>query len=373
VRFVFWNRHVALRAVIFLLLAVFSYASAQAPTLRVLLAKGEGFTVGLLGPHDVWTLEGKRFSNQDGATYRVRLGRDGVLVDGRALGPLVSFVPKGGFFTLNGRRYPGFLRILQEAKTLYAVNVVGLADYLAGVLPGEMPASFPLEALKAQAVLARTYAMRALGRGAIYDLCATTACQVYLGLAKVQPSYRAAIQSTAGMVLAYRGGLVRAVYHADSGGKTASALEVWGQAFPYLVVRDDPYTPGRWWQKTLDPERVAGALARLGLRVGRVASMRVTGRTASGRVGTLVVKGSQGEVRLRAPQVTGFLRGLGLPSTLAWVEGGLRFKGRGTGHGVGMSQWGAKGLAERGWNYREILGYYYPGTVLAPYVLEAGP
>jgi len=67
------------------------------------------------------------------------------------------------------------------------------------------------------------------------------------------------------------------------------------------------------------------------------------------------------------------VRGLGLPSTLAWVEGGLRFKGRGTGDGVGMSQWGAKGLAERGWNYREILGYYYPGTVLAPYVLEAGP
>ncbi len=339
---------------------------------RVLLASAPELAVVLPGPHAVWGPNGPLFARGAAATYRLRFRGGRVWLEGRAVGDRVSLVPRGdGGFVLGDRSYPGFLRVFAGKDGLLAVNVVDLEAYLEGVLPGEMPASFPLEALKAQAVIARTYALERLGSHATYDLCASAACQVYLGRGRAGPAQRAAIRATRGRILAFGGRPVRAVYHADSGGETASSYEVWGKVFPYLVPQPDPYTRARPWRYTPDPDRVRRALSKLGIDLGPFLGFEVLGRTESGRIGRLRVRGQRGAVVLEVPQVTGFLRALGLPSTLARVEGGRTFVGRGAGHGVGLSQWGARGLAARGFDYRAILGHYYPGTVLAPYVLKA--
>ena len=351
------------------LLWLFSLASAL--ELRVLLFRAPEGEVRLLGGHAVWGPAGVLLSRGEGASYRVRYLRGQLWLEGKPVGDRLSFVPRSGDLEVAGRRYPGFLRVLARDGGALWINVVELETYLEGVLPGEMPASFPLEALKAQAVIARTYALSRLGSDPDYDLCATSRCQVYLGRVEANPRYRAAIRATRGRLLAYRGRPVKAVYHADSGGRTASSREVWGKAYPYLRTQPDPYTRARLWRLTPDAEAVRRALSRLGIELGQVAGFEVLGRTESGRIGALRVRGSGGTAVLRTPQVTAFLRALGLPSTLARLEDGWTFVGQGSGHGVGLSQWGAKGLAERGYGWRAILGHYYPGTVLAPYVVEA--
>ena len=341
---------------------------ACALELKVLLQKEDAGVVELLGPHEVWRDGNLEFARSAPARYRVRRLGEEVWLEGRR-GRRFSLVPKEGGFRLGERAYPGFLRLVAGEELLW-VNVVEIEDYLEGVLPGEMPAWFPLEAQKAQVVLARTYALGRLGSHPEYDLCASARCHVYLGRVPEGRAYRAAIQATEGRILVYGGRPARAVYHADSGGMTASSLEVWGEAHPYLVVRPDPYTKREAWQKRLSPAAVREALAAAGFGVGTPRELRVLGRTASQRVAALMVVGSEGRAVLRGLDAGAFLRRLGLPSTMVWTPGGLRVLGRGRGHGVGLSQWGAKGLAERGFGYRAILGHYYPGTLLAPYRVQ---
>jgi len=354
-----------------LVLFLWLLASALALEVRVLLSEETSGVVELSGAHTVWGPAGPIFSKNGPARYRLRLRKGEVWLEGRALGRRVSFVPKRGDFRLGKRRYPGFLRLVVRDGRLLWVNVVEVEDYLEGVLPGEMPAWFPLEALKAQAVIARTYAIERLGSHPDYDLCATSRCQVYLGKSEAADAYRPAIRASRGYLLAYRGRPVKAVYHADSGGMTASSQEVWGKRYPYLAARPDPYTRARSWREEPGGERVRAALAAMGLSVGEFYGFQVLARSESDRIARLLVWGSGGQVELSAPRVTTFLRRLGLPSTMAWVEDGRIFVGRGLGHGVGLSQWGARGLARRGYTYREILGHYYPGTVLAPYQVKA--
>lgn len=352
------------------LLALFALLglALAAPEVRVLLAKTPAFEVVLEGPHVVFGPFGPLFYRKEGARYRLERTPKGLLVNGQFQPTPLSFVPKKGAFVLGGQRYAGFLRVLKREGGLWLVNVVDLEAYVAGVLPGEMPASFPLEALKAQAVLARTYALEHLASHPDYDLCADASCQVYRGLVPLDPRYQRAIRATRGLLLAYRGSPAKALYHADSGGQTAAALEVWGRDFPYLKSRADPYTRKKPWRVAPDPRRVAAALKSADPGPFRFA---VEATSPSGRIAGLRVESPQATYRLAGPEATRFLRAIGLPSTLAWVEGGRVFAGRGSGHGVGLSQWGAKGLAERGYNWREILGHYFPGTVIAPFVVEA--
>ena len=178
---------------------------------------------------------------------------EGVVVEGRLL---PSWAVEGPYFALEKRPYRGGLVARVEGGRLLLVNVLPLEDYLLGVLPAEMPASFPEEALKAQAVLARTFAVRRLNPLAPYDLCATEACQVYLGLSAETPRHERAVRATEGRVLSYAGQVASALYHADSGGMTAGSEEVFRKALPYLRPRPDPYAKGpkSVWQQAVRPE-----------------------------------------------------------------------------------------------------------------------
>lgn len=277
---------------------------------------------------------------------------------------------------INGRDYHGSVKVLVQNDKLKVINVVPVEEYLRGVLPQEMPPEWNIEALKAQAVAARSFALRNRKRHINdgYDICATTHCQSYLGKAGERSSTNQAVVATRGEVLKYNGQLADTLFHTDSGGMTENSENVWGTKIPYLRAAKEVYTNTQPWEKniTLDDLKIVlnkhyqgvGDIKKIKLSpltVGKSAS----DRTISGRVRYLEIAGNKGSRKITGNDFRNYL---GLKSTLFQVS--LRnnvcfISGFGWGHGLGLSQWGAKTLADvKKYDYRAILAHYYQGTEL---------
>ncbi len=235
--------------------------------------------------------------------------------------------------------------------------------------PGMRPSWFvrESESRAAQAIAARSYVLNSLEPQSDYDICATTHCQVYSGTALENPLSDQAIADTRGLVLTYGGTFARTYYHSDSGGVLASSSEVWGEDLPYLQARADVQadTPHRRWSFAIDPVQLASAVRAAGFEIGTPTGLTVLSFTASGRVDGLQVRGTSGTAQFHGNETTALLRGVGLKSTRLTVTGPLSVSGDGWGHGVGMSQYGARSLAHAGHAYDEILAFYYPSTQLS--------
>ncbi len=353
----------------FLLLLAWTSASAQADAssdvpVRVLLQEGiSDVVVDLDGAHRVRT-ERSSVNAATGFAWPLR-AQDGQLVsDGLPVGPWIELAPQEGTVTYRGATFRGALRLEATGNRIRVVNVLDLEQYLRGVVPAEMQASWPLEALKAQAIAARTFTLYNLDADAPYDICATTDCQVYDGVAGEHPRSDQAIRETAGEVLTWNGAIVRAHYHADSGGTTASSAEVWGYDLPYLQPRSDGgvASPHRTWTTRIPASSLANALAREGVSVGTPQDLSILATSPSGRATRVEFRGSGGSLTLSGPTLTRVLRGSGLKSTRIERMGLLEVRGSGWGHGVGMSQWGARSLALQGQAAQQILTHYYPGV-----------
>ena len=353
----------------------FAPAARAAPIVRVMLEEGLGrVTVDVDGPHEVRTVRGVQRSGST-LSWPLAWTAGEIHVDGHAVGPWIEVLPDDEVVRRDGVAYRGGLRIEVTEDGLRVVNLVDLEQYLRGVVPSEMSAVWPLEALKAQAVAARSYTLANLDRTAPYDVCASDACQVYRGMAAEHPRSDAAVRETEGIVIAWQGRPAVAYYHADSGGVVASSAEVWGRALPYLVaLRDVPtVSPHRGWTVQLDPVRLARALAAEGRSVGTPTGLAIVARGASGRVSEAAIDGTAGRTVLSGPTLTRVLRAAGARSTRIESLGPLLLRGDGWGHGVGMSQYGARALAAQGFDYGRILAYYYPGVGLQRRIYRASP
>ncbi len=269
------------------------------------------------------------------------------------------------------------------------IITLDLEEYLTGVVMAEMPLSFHPEALKAQAVAARTYAVqhsRWYGGGGCSqspqpaDLCTdSTCCQAWVDPEEAvrecpeekrdQSLKRVcrAVQETTGEVITYRGTPIDAVYHSTCGGRTESAVALWGsEKVPYLTGVSCPYcshSPRFTGAVTLPVSELAAVLPpeqALAVSGGSMLPAEILGLTPGGRVKQLRL----GDLTLTGREARTLF---GLPSTnfeFRWVSGGLLFECRGYGHGVGLCQYGADGAAVAGLSYRDILAFYYPGTNL---------
>lgn len=302
-------------------------------------------------------------------------GASGILLPdvGEFSGP-VRLVPSAGarlFVAI--RPYRGLIELRHTAAGgLTVINELDLEEYLYGVLKLEVDPRWPAEALKAQAVAARTLAVYSLGRFRAegYDLRATTDSQVYGGIAAEDPRATAAVDATRGELLTYQGRPIFAAFHSDSGGHTESSEHVWGGRYPYLKGVSDPLTTAAPWTVKLDVAQVADRLRRAGKPVGAITAVEITERTPSGRAGALRLASGTGTVTLRATELRTILGADVLKSTMFTVrlvgdeQPALEFTGRGSGHGVGLSQWGARGQAMQGTSYPEILRSYYSGVTL---------
>jgi stage II sporulation protein D len=238
-----------------------------------------------------------------------------------------------------------------------------------------MDPRWPVEALRAQAVAARSLVGYSAGRFAAegYDVRATTDSQVYGGVAAEDPRTTAAVDATRGVLVLYDGRAAFAAFHADSGGATESSEFVWGGVVPHLRGVPDPHSrdaPNHHWMVRTDVRAVEQVMQRAGRSVAGVQRADVVVATPSGRVTTVRLVTSTGAVDLRGSE---FRAALGLStvrSTLFTMrnvgDGTIEVSGRGSGHGVGMSQWGARGLAMAGRDFSEILRYYYTGVTVGP-------
>ncbi|HEY9670021.1 MAG TPA: SpoIID/LytB domain-containing protein [Waterburya sp.] len=271
-----------------------------------------------------------------------------------------------GYVWIGNRWYRGRTELVSTSKGLTAVNYVDLEQYLYSVLGAEMSANWPLEALKAQAVAARSYALykRATTANGVYDVGDTTTWQVYKGLETEATSTQKAVQATAGQVMIYDGKVILAVFHAASGGHTENVEDIWkSPLIPYLrgVEDYDQGTPAYEWSKHFSRHQLSSRISG----VGSVISMTAERTTPQGRIVTMLVKGDRGTRRISG---TDLRSALGLKSTLFVVNptsDGFTLQGRGYGHGLGLSQWGARNLAVKGVNYQQILSHYYQNVTLA--------
>lgn len=279
-------------------------------------------------------------------------------------------------------RYRGTLTVRREPdNTLRVVDTVPLEAYLYGVIPAEIGSDVPLEAMKAQAVAARTYALKNRRKCAAdgYDLDDTTHCEGYFGVDGETAPSNAAVDDTRGQVLTYAGALIDAPYSTDSGGMTACEA-----GCPYLqAVRDAPgpnepdYASGgkyHTWTETFSKAQLQSLLARdPRTRLPAFASLSLDGTDASGRITTATVWGTNGAMKTvtgsQLRQILGYdvLRSTRVTLTVL-PDGSYRFDGRGWGHGLGMSQDGAVSMASAPYHksYKDILSHYYVGTKIAP-------
>ena len=350
----------------------------QAPDLRVGLASGRAsLTI---------TPAGGKATVQTGSSKTITLAantaaairwQDGAFLVGReklrSEVLVIRPAAKAGELSLDGRRYRGALELRHKSGGLTAVNIVPVDGYLRSVVPEEMPVDWPAEAIKAQSVAARSFALASRGRHASegYDLCTTTHCQLYTGTTAEKSASNAAIKATRGEVLTYGGKPIEALFHTDSGGMTENSEDVWGSHVPYLRAVKDTPAKTMPWTKAISRADLERKLAAKGHDIGKVRSLVLSplaigrsakDRTASGRVKTMTVKGTKGTATLSG---TTWRSLLGLKSTLfdaKLAKDMVTFTGYGSGHGLGISQWGAERMAAKGASYAEILHHYYTGT-----------
>lgn len=327
-----------------------------------------------------------------------------------------------GLIGVEGRRYRGILRMTPATGgNIQLVNELGLQEYLYGVVPLEVTPSWPEDVLKAQAVAARTYTIANLSKWEKYgfDVGANSGDQLYGGYDAENLRTNKAVDETAGQVILYKGEPIMAFYHADSGGRTEACNDVFSSDLPYLQPVDDIFyanSPHSEWETSLSLKDINDRASAIVQEIGEIRQISIAERSNSGRVKKLLLIGKFGEKAIEKSQIRSIL---GLKSNFFDILGGdtvlavavssenvkkdirlkgnsvltgqgktrlsggkifmlaaetskvLRtqasedvyiFRGRGFGHGVGMSQWGAKAMAENGYNYLDILLHYYKNT-----------
>jgi len=286
---------------------------------------------------------------------------------------------KTGTLKVNDLWVRGSVKIIKRHGRFLVVNNLDIEEYLVGVLLGEIPSAWPLESLKVQAIASRTYALyqRSRERYEHYDLVATTLDQVFTGALSPNPTAferrsRAkvvrAVNATRGQFMTFNGQPILAAFHSTAAGQTEDALQVWLEDIPYLTGVACPWdyqSKFYDWTREIQITTLEQRLRNHGHRVGVVASITPMVMTRSDRVGSLRILHSNGELIIRGESFRKAVGYTALLSTNFEIEHfgkNIVFRGKGAGHGVGLCQWGAKELAESGFNMHSILQYYYPGV-----------
>ncbi|MBO5744082.1 MAG: SpoIID/LytB domain-containing protein [Clostridia bacterium] len=339
----------------------------------------------------------------------------------------IAFVSNSGVLSLDGAAYRGGIELVPTAENTFTViNFVNINDYIASVVGKEMSPSWNIEALKAQAVCARSYTISTFSKHSSlgFNLCATQDCQVYKGISGESEKTVQAAHETKDQVLTYEGNVASTLYSSSNGGSTAYSKNVWGNDVPYLTAKLDIHeNPAEIsnspWQIKLTNEEIKEKLAQNGIDIGDVYDMEVTGADEFGRTYKVTIYGTKGSFDLvndktrtffglrsqkysitdsktntaklyakgsgeasyissyncisstgikEAPAQIGIQTVSGIKSysirNASISDGTYLLDGTGWGHGLGMSQWGAKAMADKGFLYTDILDFYYTGTTL---------
>jgi stage II sporulation protein D len=320
---------------------------------------------------------------------------DGMFLDDNIDKVILSARGKKRILTYDGKQYRGLMELSSSSGQVRLINVVYMEDYLKGVVPLEIGPTpdEQIESVKAQAVAARTYSMSHLGQYGLdegYDLKADISDQIYGGVSVENEDFNEAIEDTRGLVTIYKDKMIDAYYHSTCGGTTDDIEDVWEKdAAPYLVTikDDDACNISKYfsWQERFTADQLLLRLEQYltqergnRFKLDKLTDIQITNRTPGGRVGTIVFETTGGHYIFRKEKVRWVLRRSDNTDAIMRSanftldikrnsEGEIvevYFNGRGYGHGVGMCQMGAKGLAAKGVTFDSILALYYQGTEL---------
>jgi len=274
------------------------------------------------------------------------------------------------YIYVNGRQFRGIIDIIKDQNNkVSVVNHVDLEEYLYGVLYHEVNHNWPMEALKAQAIAARTYALyqKLISGDRFYDLTADIYSQVYGGRTSEKRRVTRAVDLTRGTVLTYRGKVFPSYFHATCGGSTTDSSTLWNVDIPVLRGRPCNFcdiSPHYNWHKELTVDHLESAFKKAGYEIP-ILSIEILERDSSGRILSLLVKGKGKDIRLTGNKFRLIVGPNVIRSSNFEVDMRgkyVTFRGKGWGHGVGMCQWGAFNMSTQGWKAEDILQYYYPGS-----------
>ena len=332
------------------------------------LSAGESLKVKSKSNLKVVTSDEQVINNTNNKEINIKFDGKNINLNGKNFN--LNNFPQNGAFLISSdspiyvdkikRNYGGAISFRVNNKKLDIVNRVDMDEYLKGVLPKEMSPSFPMESLKAQALCSRSFAInnynKFIKNG--YNLDDTTRSQVYYGKDVEEKTTNKAVEETIDQVIKYDGKVAETIFCASSGGYTVASSEAWGgNSVPYLISKEDPYSVHPWNYELKNSD-----LKKLNLTDVFSVSLDYNN---SNRVNNLTFSTSKGDVKIKA---TDFRKKIGntiIKSTLFDVNviGNKVFvSGKGYGHGVGMSQYGAVEMAKKGSNYKDIIGFYFPGT-----------
>ena len=366
-----------------------SLSAAREPLIRVLISKNRNLRI-RSDKSIPLIIKGQKFSNKKikGLTVKKENNTTSLFFDKNKqkiydLKNKVKLVVKssdGRGIWVGQKRYSGILNLLVLDSEILVINILGIEKYLSSVVGSEMPAKWPLEALKAQAIASRTYALKQKGNP-IYDIDSTQKNQVYNGLESRTYKTVRAVRSTRSLVLTYKNKLINALFHSSSGGMTENSQDVWKNEYPYLSsVRDfDRNNPKLQWKKKFS----SGELQKLFPEIGGIKKIEILNITNTGRVKNVKIFGKYGSDQISGVDIR---KRMNLKSTFMRfkfiedkkyisdndnsnnpIEKTLIVFGQGSGHGVGMSQWGARYMASKGQKAERILKHFYKGVRIKPF------
>lgn len=301
----------------------------------------------------------------------IRFVNDRLLVDGRLFKRLIFSASSAVY--VNNKPYRGIADLSVVDKGVLVVNQLPLEEYLVGLINCEISSTWPIEAVKAQAIIARTYALnkKTTRKDSLYHLESSVIDQVYDGSLIEDSRARRAVAETAGDVLTYGGAIIQAFYHSSCGGQTEDSKNVWGASLPYLKGVTCQYcltSPAATaWEYKLSLKELENRLRTATHEISGLYDIKAGELNSRGRLKQVVLLALKGGKSISGEQ---FRKAVGYGAikstrfTLKNMKNEIVFSGTGNGHGVGLCQWGAKQRALDGFNSREILSYYYPGTEL---------
>ncbi len=311
---------------------------------------------------------------------RVRLLDKGLFM-GMAVYPakrLIIKPMKDSSIVINNHNFRGDVLLIRTPDNrITAINSIDIEDYIKGVLYHEVSNHWAMEALKAQAVATRTYALYKISSSnqqSDYDVTNDIYSQVYGG--KDSERYRTglAVERSAGQILTYQDKILPAYFHATCAGMTEDAKELWNidiaplRGVPCLFCQDSPHLH---WKKSFRLHDIQAALNKQGYKIGLIKEISILERDRSERIRNLKIIGRDGsELTISGKDFREIVGPNDIKSNnydISMQGYYVGFSGKGWGHGVGMCQWGARGMAEQQFNYKQILAYYYPGSQLVDY------
>ena len=352
----------------------------SAPRIRVAISRGSP-AIKLNTSSRIYVQEvksGQKFLLLENSVYEVHAGGAGIMVGPQELSSPIKLLSVDGAerIRLGGNLYKGDILVKAAPEgRLDIIEYLTVEEYLYGVLPDEMSPDWPLEALKAQAVASRTYALKFINPAHDYDVTNGVEMQVYKGTNKINSRIIEAVNSTRGEVLKYKGKLVTAFFHACCGGHTASVNSAWGEdVIKPLRGVTDPFCKSSShynWEMYIPVPDLLKFIQAQGSTALRIKAVKVYQKDRSDRALSLKFLTDSGSDVVKTGDARKRFGSYEFRSTLITritaVKGGYEFAGHGWGHGVGMCQDGAKSMALKGRSYKKILHFYYPGASIADY------